>query len=442
MNKEKILENMRKLKGKRKFETNNKVSNIKYIGVIKINGEEKGIYLLEEEQKNKNGDIAKIDRYYTEDGEFLAGDNNLDQYNYLILDEKYLNEEKLVERLEALDKEGIQNLNEFENQRLAEIAKALGLDIKDICEIDEIDANRELSDKKEKEPKEEKDYKQISNQGTKRLNIKEETSANTNLKGETLAKKLGLAEKGINNVVKIARVSITSLNNETGIRNPNKDAFVAIKSDGTAVPLGEDILKTDTRRGNDPRGENLSVDSNGKVSQKQNTTSYLIVNGNGQEYLQCGFDETSGKEIKYALRSNTTGEDVTIELETQRTYEDNSKVREFLNDKNEGTYEPDEIQQRNKEHGECEEKDITNIDNDKGNDSHEYHINEKYIKECVKNIMLEDTDIADVFTEREVQEILEKKVEKYKGEKNIEEIVKETKDELGEESIHLKNKRL
>lgn len=432
MNKEKILENMRKLKGKREFETNNKVSNIKYIGVIKINGEEKGIYLLEEEQKNKNGDIAKIDRYYTEDGEFLAGDNNLDQYNYLILDEKYLNEEKLVERLEGLDKEGIQNLNEFENQRLAEIAKALGLDIKDICEIDEIDANRELSDKKEKE----KDYKQISNQGTKRLNIKEETSANTNLKGETLAKKLGLAEKGINNVVKIARVSTTSLNNETGIRNPNKDAFVAIKSDGTAVPLGEDILKTDTRRGNNPREENLSIDIDGKVSQKQNTTSYLIVNGNGQEYLQCGFDETSGKEIKYALRSNATGEDVTIELETQRTYEDTSKVREFLKDKNKGTYEPDEIQQSNKEHGECKEKDITIINND----SHELHVNETYIGEQAKNIMAEDSDIENIFTLKEVKERLEKKIEKYKGEKTMEQIVEETKKELREDAIHFRNK--
>lgn len=441
MDKEKVINKMRELREMRETETN-KVLNVKYLGNIKIEGKEQEIYLLEEQFENRDGELIEVERYYTGEGEFLAGNNREDQYNYLILDEKYLGEKELSDSLKALDKEGMLDLNELEQDRIKEIAEALGVEVEDIEEIDEIDLELEEKEKKddteEKEKDDENELEEISSKEVDGLNIKEETSATVDIKGESLADKLGLKEKGITDVTKIARVSTTSLNDVTKERNPNKDAFVAIKSNGKAVVLGEDILKTDTRRGNNPRGDSLTINHDGSVNEEQITTSYLIVNGNGQEYLQCGYDESSGKEIKYSMRSNETGEDVAIELQTQRTYEKTSKVREFLNDEHEGIYEPDEIIERDKQHGKCEEKDVTNIDNDKDNDSHQPHVEEDYFQKCVDEIM-ENSDIEEIFTRREVEESLRKGIEKAEEGTDITQIKEKVEKELEEDTVHYRS---
>lgn len=459
---EKVIDKMRSLKNKRDLEIlnpqlekadsssdtykkieNNKVLDVKYLGVIEIDGKEKEIYILTEQKEQNDGTLAQIEKYYTEDGEFLGGNNKADQYDYLILDEKYLNEKELEEKLQSLDKEGILDLNKLEKERIEEIAKALGVKPEEIESIDEIDVE-EKENKDQNKENDEKDEIEISEEGVKGLNIKEETSASANLKGETLYKKLGLDKKGITGVKKIARVTTSNIKEVTGESVANReDSFVAIKDNNTAVVLGEDILKEDTRRGTNPRGESLTVNSDGSVEKEAITSSYKIVNGNGQEYLQCGFDENSGKEIKYTLRSNTTGEDVAIELETQRTYEKDSHVREFLNDKNEGVYEPDEIIERDKKHGECKEKDVTVIDNDKDNDSHEhFEANENYIQEKAKEIISQEEEIDNIFTQREVEEILEKRIEEKIENTPIEEIIENTVQELQEEAQHFKSREV
>ena len=85
--------------------------------------------------------------------------------------------------------------------------------------------------------------------------------------------------------------------------------------------------------------QNTTIEnSTGEVKKEAVTSSYKIVHGNGEEYLQAGYDEISGKELKYAMRSPTTGEFVATELETQRTLPQDSHVRQFLNDKYQGKY--------------------------------------------------------------------------------------------------------
>ncbi len=64
-----------------------------------------------------------------------------------------------------------------------------------------------------------------------------------------------------------------------------KDAFVAINSDGTATVLGEDILEPDTRTGTTPMATSMTINNDGIVNQESVTSSYRIVNGNGNEYL-------------------------------------------------------------------------------------------------------------------------------------------------------------
>ena len=143
LNKKKILENMRQLRQKRDLEIlkkdldsinldtdyqeslrKNKVKDVKYLGTIQIDGEEKGIFLVIEQKEEEKGKLIEIERYYTEDGKMLAGNNTVDGYE-LMLNENLNEKEELLEQLKELDKEGILDLNELEEDRREEIAKAL-----------------------------------------------------------------------------------------------------------------------------------------------------------------------------------------------------------------------------------------------------------------------------------------------------------------------------
>ena len=138
--KEKILDKMRELRDKRDLEllnqdlenvnlnsdyqkevSKNKVLDVKYIGTIEIDGEPKDIYLLIEQKEEKDGSLAEIEKYYTEDGEFLGGDSNLDQFDFITLKKEYADKVGLLKQLENLDKKGILDLNDIENERLEEL---------------------------------------------------------------------------------------------------------------------------------------------------------------------------------------------------------------------------------------------------------------------------------------------------------------------------------
>ena len=77
--KEKILDKMRELRDRRDLEllnqnmenvnlnsdyqkevSKNKVLNVKYLGTIEIDGEQKGLYLLIEQKEEKDGRLAEI----------------------------------------------------------------------------------------------------------------------------------------------------------------------------------------------------------------------------------------------------------------------------------------------------------------------------------------------------------------------------------------------
>ena len=97
---------------------------MKFLGTVQIDGEEKGIFLVTEQKEIEEGKLIDIERYYTEDGEMLAGNNTIDGYE-LMLNEKFQGNENLLEELKDLNKEGILDLNELEENRKEEIAKAL-----------------------------------------------------------------------------------------------------------------------------------------------------------------------------------------------------------------------------------------------------------------------------------------------------------------------------
>ena len=215
------------------------------------------------------------------------------------------------------------------------------------------------------------DRVKLSEKQLEELSVKEETSLSQEIKGVTLGEKLGLQKKGITGAKKLARISISG---------PRKDAFVAINSDGTATVLGEDILEPDTRTGTTPMATSMTINNDGIVNQESVTSSYRIVNGNGNEYLRAGYDESYGKEIKYSMFSKEKNEYLDIELETQRTRPKDSIVRQFMRDRGAGIREAESVIERGEEHqfyGEMQDDsehklNIRDVDNNKNNDTHEH----------------------------------------------------------------------
>lgn len=150
---EEVLDKMRELKFNRendfieKEQENKKVANVKYLGVIEYKGNPKQIYLLLEQEEKEDGTIIDIERYYTEDGEFLGGNNKSDQYDFIILAKEHQDDEKLLKSLQALDKDGELDLNKLEDERLEEIALALGISKEEIKRMSEIDSDKQIDEK-------------------------------------------------------------------------------------------------------------------------------------------------------------------------------------------------------------------------------------------------------------------------------------------------------
>jgi hypothetical protein len=417
MDENKFLEKMRLLKlqetiriveskvglqaDKREWEqalSENKVSNVKYMGKTEIDGKWQDIYMVVEQfQKEINGkvNIVDVEKYVTENLEYIAGDNKQDGYSQIFLSEKYSNQKELLEQLQNMDENGILDLSDLENQRIENIAKELNIEPEDIYSIDEIDLEQLIDEKyselnSERENQEEllekgssakkgigvadgekDDRVKLSEKQLDGLQIKEETSLSQDIKGVTLSEKLGLQKNGIYDAKKLARISISG---------PRGDAYVAIHSDGTATVLGEDILEPDSRMGTSQTGTGMAINNDGTVNQEAVTSSYRIVNGNGNEYLRASYDESLGKEIKYSMFSPEKMEYLDVELETQRTRPQDSAVRQFMKDRGAGIREAEHVLDRGEEHqiyGEMEEDsehklNIKDVDNNKNNDTHEH----------------------------------------------------------------------
>lgn len=389
-----ILENMMKLKELRQQELNKKmndgqtisavVNDIRYLGKIEFIEEIDGQNILKERDvylsiEDENGKITY--RYYNEDLQLVAGEDSalgtlVPSTEFSEKDQTYL--EKISEKA----KEGISLLEiEAKVERIEKIAKALGISAEAITYIEEIDLEQEIEE--DEEEQEQEKNQMLTKEQTASLNIRETTNLSENIKGETLGNKLGVnnielpnGEK-LTDGEKLARVDTSSLGQYIDNTSNMKDSFVIIRSNGEAVPIGEDILEPDTTSGNNSSRSDLTVNTDGSVDRETNTSSYKIVNGNGNEYLKVGYDEISGREIKYSQWSSQKGEYVSTELKTNRDNLVNDDTRQYLKSRNQGVREATETLERAEKHEDKEDPnlDVTLVDNDPNNDSH-IHIDE------------------------------------------------------------------
>ena len=331
------------------------IKDIIYVGDIewkdRINGNNlsEKLFIVKKEitLKNEKGEeIEKktVNNYYLGDkciGGFIDVKSPIfNQYIETAEPEKI---KKVKELLQNTPIEELENksMDKLQKQYIKELSEKLGIPEEEIMQIDEVDLNEELPTEEVQEKLNAKETKD-----TKQKRIGNETKLNQEIKGETLGQKLGLDKAGIHDGEKLVRIQKSQLSSKTreGISSQSVDILAVTRKDGSAVILGENILRPNTREGTNPTQENATIDNNdGTIDKEVNTTSYEIVNGNGREYINIGYDEVSGKEIKYSMYSHQEGKYIDVELETNRTLYQDPKVREFLRDKNEGMHEADEI---------------------------------------------------------------------------------------------------
>ena len=498
MEKEKILDKMRELKDRRDFEIlenelniqfesndkeqDNKVLDVKYIGEAEItkevDGEKttstKGIYLLIEQKKDKNDNLIQIERYYSEDFEFLGGNNRGDGYD-LMLSPEHMQDEKLLEQLRELDKQGEFDLNEIEEERLEEIAKELGIDKDDIDKLSEIDLEeikkiKEKSNDENTEEKEEEDTEEKEKENTKdkeeRENIKDKEekeeeenreeknkdseeeqltkeqvqkiSTKTEIKSnqkvtdkETLESILGVQDKGY---TKIAIIYSEKLKDNA---NTTKFSFVGIKSDGSA----EKIDSLEQRYGSTPTKEIDALDREGNLKDEpEKVSSIYTIKGKNETQLaiDIGAMGTIEPLLVRTPRQNNQ-EAISIPIETHSVRPTTRETREFMNEtRNPRIKEETERIQEYQEEG-FEDIDLDDI-NDNINDNNIQMTDE--IAEKWTELMMENEDIGNVFTEREVKEMVKIYWNKEdKGDKSLEEIKKEIEDEIAEDASNFRRRK-
>lgn len=215
----------------------------------------------------------------------------------------------------------------------------------------------------------------------------------------------------------IAPVGSSSLN----LEGTNASyTFVALKEDGTAKVLYDDVISEDRQEGIATADKDKFVGNDGKVEQKSAISNYVIT---GTRYsLSVHYDEgTSSRATTITKRSgreNTKGE-IDKELHHQGDLKIDSDSRDSLREKN-GIGESDDMKKRQEEHEneECENDRVENIDDDKTNDLH-YHITDEQLEELAETT----GENKDKLRERFDREVVKN------PNKNPEQIIEEIEDD-------------
>lgn len=438
MDREKILDKMRDLRDARdnelmdKNKDNMKVADVKYLGTIDYNGEKKQIFLLEEQVEKEDGETINIERYYTEDGEFLGGNNNADQYDYIILDEKHLNETELLEELEELDKDGELDLNELEDERLEEIALILGVSKEEIEKMSEIDTDEQIKDKSddkqqtlesEKEPEDE-EKETISKKQMEKVSAKNEIATNQKVTDKmTMAELMHVTDKGYK------KFAIVYSDNFKDSGNTTRFSIVGIKEDGSA----EKIDTLEQGYGKTPTKHIHSLNRDGSEIEEEQVNSIFKIKGREEE--QVGIKIGAMGTIEPSLirtPAQDNQEAVSIPIETHSVKPTTRETREFMNKQK----NPRMIEETERIHNhENEDHKMTKrcIDDDKYNDPEEHQHEEENInntgtqinKEEIVEYVLEEDTISYIYNRTDIENNLEKFLSDYKKEGLDEEEVKE-----------------
>lgn len=449
MNKEKKLETMRLLRNKRDIEIlekeleeinldvdykkdiiDNKVLNVKYLGSIewdKKDNDIKDIYLLIEQIKNKNGSLIQIERYYTNDLEFLAGNNLNDRFE-LLLDTQYINNKELLDKLKELDKQGLLDLNELEEKRITSISEILKVKQQDIKGLTEFN-KEEIEEAEFKIHNNQKEEKDLSKKEVDQILSKTEIDTHQKVTDkDTISSMLGIENKGYK------KISIVYTDKLQNTNNTTRFSFVGIKEDGSA----EKIDTLEQGYGNNPSKKIDSLNRDGsEVKQKQVSSIYKI-KGKDEEQISVNFGIAGTIDVSLVRTPNQDNQQaISIPIETHSIRPTTREVRELMNE-NRNPRVKEEINRINAHReNECDNTNIKDI-NDNPYDNTHNHIesDSNYIEKCTDEI-LKDEDIQEIFTRKEVKESLLYYINNNVDKRPIEDVIEEVKYSKKQDAINM-----
>lgn len=302
-----------------------KVENIKYIGKIskkvqkteiqdieddkQKESEEKDIFMCEEKTQDKNGREIHLIKYYTEDFECIAVENEI---NGIVPTEKYRKDDEIINKLEELDKEGIIDLEEENLEEIKEVAKTFGVDEKDIENISEIDNLIKPEQKEDQLGKvEDIDAKNLAS-----IDANEKITTR-----DSMATLLGVEGKKYK---KIAVVKSKEMNNT---KSTTEFSFVGIKADGKM----EQIESLKQIEGIKPTKLINSISADGKEIKEETVYSRYKVKGREDEELAVNIDELNTIRVSLVRTSSETNESVSIPIETNTIVKTSYENKDFMN---------------------------------------------------------------------------------------------------------------
>lgn len=450
LDKEKIIEKMRSLRDKRDLEIlnqdleevnldsdyqkelpENKVLNIKYLGKIEINNEPKDIYLVLEQKQKDDGSKIEIERYCTEDGEVLGGNNNSDQFNFITPNEKYKDVEGLVESLQSLDKQGILDLNEIEQERLEQVAKELGITVEEIKKISEIDSEKTVEDNEkenlEKDKNPDKEKKTLSKKQAESISTKQEIKTEQKVTDkDTMASLLNVQGKGYRKIAIVYSDKFKEAGNTT------KFSFVGIKQDGSA----EKIDTIEQAYGTNPTKNVHSVNRDGSKIEEEKVNSIFKIKGKTETQIAVDIGNMGTIEPSLVRTPAQDNEEaISIPIETSNIRPTTRETRELMN-RNRNTRVKEEIQ-RTEAHEKlgCEDFSIKDIDDNLNNNTHEHQeFSEEYLDKCASEILSESETIANTYNSRDVKAYLKRYLENDNETIDTEDLINNVSEEMEQEA--------
>lgn len=449
LDKEKMIEKMRSLRDKRDLEIlnqdleevnldsdyqkelpENKVLNVKYLGKMEINNKPKDIYLVLEQKQKDDGSKIEIERYCTEDGEVLGGNNNSDQFNFITPNEKYKDVEGLVESLQSLDKQGILELNEIEQERLEQVAKELGITVEEINKISEIDSEKTVEDNEkenlEKDKNPDKEKKTLSKKQVESISTKQEIKTEQKVTDkDTMASLLNVQGKGYRKIAIVYSDKFKEAGNTT------KFSFVGIKQDGSA----EKIDTIEQAYGTNPTKNVHSVNRDGSKIEEEKVNSIFKIKGKTETQIAVDIGNMGTIEpLLVRTPAQDNEEAISIPIETYNIRPTTRETREFMN-RNRNPRVKEEIQEIKKhEKLGCEDFSKVDIDDNSNNNTHEHQeFSEEYLDKCASKILSESEIIANTYNSRDVKAYLKRYLENGNKTIDTEDLIEEMEQEAKKE---------
>ncbi len=404
--------------------------DIEYLGTITSNETSaygnvqvtKDIFMIIDEMP----DGTVVQKFYDENKNFIAG---RDKDGRIYPSAEFAQDDlSFIGQLEDLSQTQGLSLTEFDT-RLEQIAKELGIAKKDILSMSEFDLEQKVADKseltldvREDDERDDDEIKKQNAAALENINSKQETKLDNKVTDRyTMADILGVSSGST-----LIAVYSDAIKGNT---NTTRFSFIIREPDGSLKPC--DMLEQD--RGKYPDLDVYQTNRDGSEVSKQSVQSAYAINSpivkNG--VLTANIGSYGTIELGFGQKGHTRSDEaITQRLETREVRYTTREVREQFTPQKEGVYGPQANLDEGKFHmAEGHKTTLKDFDGDPTSSS-QYH--ESYV-EMIKSY---DSEIADVFTDREIEERLQKIAEEYPTD-SFEEIISRTQRELAEDASRM-----